>query len=180
MAPQTLVVVDELYEAFTGDSVLPVADFAATPNLLVLRSLAKTAGLAGLRIGFAIGSAAVVDRISRVTGPYDINSFAVTAAHAALADQPYVDGYVAEVRRARDWLVQQLRGAGVRHHAEGGNYLLIWPDRPPQEVEQRLRQRGILVRSMAGKPLIEGSLRVSLGTTEQMGRFWSAYRAITA
>ena len=86
-APQTLVVVDELYEAFTGDSVLPLADFAATPNLLVLRSLAKTAGLAGLRIGFAIGHAAVVDRVSRVTGPYDVNSFAVTAAFAALSDQ---------------------------------------------------------------------------------------------
>ena len=177
-APQTLVVVDELYEAFTGDSVLPVANFAATPNLLVLRSLAKTAGLAGLRIGFAIGSAAVVDRISRVTGPYDINSFAVTAAHAALADQPYVDGYVAEVLRAREWLVQQLVQAGVRHHAEGGNYLLIWPDLPPGEVEQRLRDGGILVRSMAGKPLIEGSLRVSIGTTEQMRRFWAAYAAI--
>jgi histidinol-phosphate aminotransferase len=172
------VVVDELYEAFTGDSVLPVANFAATPNLLVLRSLAKTAGLAGLRIGFAIGSAAVVDRISRVTGPYDINSFAVTAAHAALADQPYVDGYVAEVLRAREWLVQQLVQAGVRHHAEGGNYLLIWPDLPPGEVEQRLRDGGILVRSMAGKPLIEGSLRVSIGTTEQMRRFWAAYAAI--
>ncbi|MFT5339434.1 MAG: histidinol-phosphate aminotransferase, partial [Cyanobium sp.] len=177
-APQTLVVVDELYEAFTGDSVLPVADFAATPNLVVLRSLAKTAGLAGLRIGFAIGAAAVIDRISRVVGPYDINSFAVTAALAALADQPYVDGYVAEVRRARDWLVQQLRGAGVRHHAGGGNYLLIWPELPPEQVEQRLRQEGILVRSMADKPLIAGSLRVSIGTLEQMGQFWAAYAAI--
>ena len=177
-APQTLVVVDELYEAFTGDSVLPVADFSATPNLLVLRSLAKTAGLAGLRIGFAIGSAAVVDRISCVTGPYDINSFAVTAAHAALADQPYVDGYVAEVLRAREWLVQQLVQAGVRHHAEGGNYLLIWPDLPLGEVEQRLRDGRILVRSMAGKPLIEGSLRVSIGTTEQMQRFWRTYVSI--
>ena len=177
-APQILVVVDELYEAFTGDSVLPYADFAATPNLLVLRSLAKTAGLAGLRIGFAIGSAAVVDRISRVTGPYDINSFAVTAAHAALADQPYVDGYVAEVLRARQWLVQQLRQAGVRHHAEGGNYLLIWPERPAAEVERRMREAGILVRSMAGKPLIDGSLRVSIGTIEQMQRFWAAYAAI--
>jgi histidinol-phosphate aminotransferase len=179
-APGTLVVVDELYEAFTGDSVLPLADFAATPNLLVLRSLAKTAGLAGLRIGFAIGAAAVVDRIDRVTGPYDINSFAVTAAHAALADQTYVDGYVAEVRRAREWLVQQLRQAGVRHHAEGGNYLLIWPECPATEVERRLRDAGILVRSMAGKPLIDGSLRVSLGTTEQMQRFWAAYVAIEA
>jgi histidinol-phosphate aminotransferase len=177
-APTTLVVVDELYEAFSGDSVLPTADFAATPNLLVLRSLAKTAGLAGLRIGFAIGAAEVVDRISRVTGPYDINSFAVTAALAALSDQAYVDGYVAEVLRARSWLLEQLRQTGVRHHAAGGNYLLLWPELPVQAVERRLRDAGILVRSMAGKPLIEGSLRVSLGTTAQMQQFWAAYVAI--
>jgi histidinol-phosphate aminotransferase len=177
-APHTLVVVDELYEAFTGDSVLPVADFAAFPNLLVLRSLAKTAGLAGLRIGFAIGAPALVERVGRVCGPYDINSFAVTAAQAALADQAYVDGYVAEVLRARDRLVTQLRQAGVRHHAAGGNYLLLWPRRPAAAVEADLRQAGILVRSMAGKPLIDGSLRVSLGTGAQMERFWEAYRRI--
>ena len=221
-APHTLVVVDELYEAFTGDSVLPLllgprgqepegqiaadavataagvvaapvavpaaasetaarstaagADpFAACPNLLVLRSLSKTAGIAGLRIGFAIGAAAVVDRVSRVTGPYDINSFAVTAAFAALADQPYVDAYVAEVLAARQWLVERLVAAGVRHHVDGGNYLLIWPQRPAAEVDQALREAGILVRSMAGKPLIDGSLRVSLGTLEQMRRFWEAF-----
>ena len=177
-APQTLVVVDELYEAFTGDSVLPLADFSALPNLLVLRSLAKTAGLAGLRIGFAMGHAAVVDRISRVTGPYDINSFAVTAAFAALRDQAYVDGYVAEVIAARIWMAEQLRSAGVRHHVEGGNYLLLWPQHDPADVDQQLRQAGILVRAMTGKPLIDGSLRVSIGTLEQMQRFWSAYREI--
>ncbi len=179
-APDTLVVVDELYEAFTGDSVLPVADFAATPNLLVLRSLAKTAGLAGLRIGFAIAHAAVVDRVSRVTGPYDINSFAVTAAFAALADQPYVDAYVGEVVRARAWITAQLQAAGVRHHVAGGNYLLIWPTQPAAEVEERLRGAGILVRSMAGKPLIDGSLRVSIGTVEQMLQFWAAYQLVSS
>ncbi|MCX5930826.1 MAG: histidinol-phosphate transaminase [Cyanobacteria bacterium] len=197
-APRTLVVVDELYEAFTGDSVLPqlllcefseapgaepgdaTDPFAPHPNLLVLRSLAKTAGLAGLRIGFAIGAPALVDRISRVTGPYDINSFAVTAARAALADQAYVDGYVAEVLRAREWLLEQLRAAGVRHHAAGGNYLLLWPVREAAAVESELREAGILVRSMAGKPLIDGALRVSLGTREQMGLFWDAYQAIEA
>jgi histidinol-phosphate aminotransferase len=174
-APHTLVVVDELYEAFTGDSVLPLADFEATPNLLVLRSLAKTAGLAGLRMGFAIGQAGVVDRISRVTGPYDINSFAVTAAFAALEDQAYVEAYVAEVLRARDWLVQQLVSAGVRHHVAGGNYLLLWPRGEWVAVDAGLREAGILVRAMAGKPLIDGSLRVSLGTTGQMQQFWQAY-----
>ena len=86
--------------------------------------------------------------------------------------------YVAEVLRARDWLLGQLRQAGVRHHAAGGNYLLLWPRRPAAEVEADLRQAGILVRSMAGKPLIDGSLRVSLGSGEQMGRFWQAYRLI--
>ena len=185
--PGTLVVVDELYEAFTGDSVLPpllqqarsrggsgrgVGDpFAAHPNLVVLRSLAKTAGLAGLRIGFAIGSPAVVDRISRVTGPYDVNSFAVTAAFAALADPGHVEAYVEEVLRARDWLVGRLREAGVRHHVAGGNYLLLWPP-DAETTEAQLRREGILVRSMAGKPLIDGSLRVSIGTRVQMERFW--------
>jgi len=169
------VVVDELYEAFTGDSVLPSADFTATPNLLVFRSLAKTAGLAGLRIGFAIGHPDVVDRVSRVTGPYDVNSVAVAAAFAALADQSYVDAYVAEVLRARDWTLQALQDAGVRHHCDGGNYLLIWPQLPVAEVDVVLREAGILVRSMAGKPLIDGCFRVSIGTTSQMQRFMEAF-----
>ncbi len=192
-SPATLVVVDELYEAFSGDSVLPLllagagaegtwvpgaADpFAAFPNLLVLRSLAKTAGLAGLRIGFAIGHPAVVERVGRVTGPYDINSFAVTAAYAALDDQAYVDGFVAEVLAAKALLQQRLTAAGWRHQGEGGNYLLLWPRaRGAAAVEQRLRDAGILVRSMAGKPLIDGSLRVSIGTRAQMEMFWSAWQ----
>jgi histidinol-phosphate aminotransferase len=162
-------------EAFAAQAA-GVDPFAATPNLLVLRSLSKTAGIAGLRIGFAIGHAAVVDRISRVSGPYDINSFAVTAAFAALADQPYVEAYVAEVLAARQWLVERLTAAGVRHHVDGGNYLLIWPNRPAEAVDRALREEGILVRSMAGKPLIDGALRVSLGSREQMERFWTAYR----
>lgn len=177
-APQTLVVVDELYEAFTGDSVLPSIDFRAVPNLLVLRSLAKTAGLAGLRIGFALGHPDVVDRVGRVTGPYDVNSLAVTAAMAALGDQPYTDAYVAEVLRARHWLVTKMTRERASCHVAGGNYLLLWPRRSSATVEAELRAAGILVRSMAGKPQIDGSLRISIGTTEQMQLFWQAYQAI--
>ena len=123
-------------------------------------------------------SADVVDRVSRVTGPYDVNSVAVAAAFAALADQSYVDAYVAEVLRARALTLEGLKAAGLRHHCDGGNYLLIWPKRPLVEVEADLRAAGILVRSMAGKPLIDGSLRVSLGTSSQMQRFLEAFLAI--
>jgi histidinol-phosphate aminotransferase len=62
---------------------------------------------------------------------------------------------------------------------DGGNYLLLWPKGDPAEVERRLKQEaGILVRSMAGKPQLEGSLRVSLGTRAQMQRFWGAWCAV--
>ena len=91
-----------------------------------------------------------------------------------------MDAYVAEVLAARQWLVERLVAAGVRHHVDGGNYLLIWPKRPAAEVDQALREAGILVRSMAGKPLIDGSLRVSLGTREQMERFWGAFEICDA
>ena len=177
-APRTLVVVDEVYEPFGGDSVLPHLDPELLPNLMVLQSLAKSAGLAGLRLGFSIGSSAVIDRVSRVTGPYDINSFAVTAALAALSDQDYVDYYVGQVLEARAWILKRLCSAGVNYHADGGNYLLIWPQRPVDEVECRLRKEGILVRPMYDKPQIKGAMRVSLGTICQMQRFWSVFAMI--
>ena len=67
----------------------------------------------------------------------------------------------------------------MRHHVDGGNYLLLWPAQDPAEVERRLKQEaGILVRSMAGKPQLDGCLRVSLGTQPQMERFWQAWRAV--
>jgi len=116
--------------------------------------------------------------VGRVTGPYDVNSLVVTAAMAALADQPYTDAYVEEVLRARNWLVTELTRQRAIYHAAGGNYLLLWPRRSSETVEAELRAAGILVRSMAGKPQIDGSLRISIGTTEQMQRFWQAYQAI--
>ena len=179
-APHTLVVIDELYEAFTGGSVMPTIDFEKTPNLVVLRSLSKTAGLAGLRIGFAIGTKDVVGKIIRVTGPYDVNSFAVTAALATLQDQSYIDAYVEEVSLARNWIKHQLIRSSMRHHIEGGNYLLIWPKQEPLGVEASLKAAGILVRNMKGKPLVDGALRVSIGTIDQMKKFWEVFLSINS
>ena len=107
--PDTLVVVDELHEAFTGDRVLPTALQQA--NLLVLRSLSKTAALAALRPGFAVGSPGIVERLERVGGPCDVNGFAVTAAFAALDDPDHVGTCVQEVGVARDWLLPRLVAA---------------------------------------------------------------------
>ena len=175
-APRTLVVVDEIYVDFTKQSVLPAA--LSLDNVVVLQSLSKAAGLAALRLGFAIGPAEVVRLLRRVTGPYDVNAFAVTAGRAALTDPEYVEEYVRHVLDAKQWMVERLRDLGVRVFADGGNYVLVWPGRAG--VEDGLRERGILVRSMRGKPVIDGSFRLSIGTLEQMRRFVREFGAVLA
>src|SRR5262245_13630847 len=175
-APDTLVVVDELYASFTGQSVVPEA--LALDNLVALHSLSKTAGLAALRLGFAIGHPTLVDRLARVTGPYDINALAVTAGHAALANAAYMKDYVAQVLAAKAWTVETLAQLGVRHFAGGGNYLLVWPPGDVEQIVHALKQRGVLVRSMAGKPVIGGSFRLTVGPLAHMQQFMAALRDV--
>jgi histidinol-phosphate aminotransferase len=175
-APETLVVVDELYVAFTGQSVVPLA--RELPNVVALQSLSKAAGIAGLRLGFAVGHPTIVERLRRVTGPYDINTFAVVAGRAALDDREHMRRYVADVLAAKAWTLGELRRLGVRCHGDGGNYLLVWPPGDLDDAVRALRDEGILVRSMAGKPVIDGSFRLTIGTPEQMRRFATAFAAI--
>lgn len=174
--PETLFVVDEIYETYTGVTVLPEGKHL--PNLVALRSLSKSCGIAALRVGFACGAAGVVDRMSRVTGPYDINQFGVVAAHAVLDDWPYVLSYAAEVAHAKAWTVDALRNLGVRTYSGGGNYFLVWPGKDVATVEAGLRERGILVRNMYSKPMLRGAFRLSVGTLSQMQTFVEALNEV--
>jgi histidinol-phosphate aminotransferase len=174
--PETLLVVDELYADFTGVTILP--DCVEYENIVVLRSLAKTQGIAALRVGFAISHPTILDRMKRVTGPYDINMFGVTAAYAAIDDSEHTKRYISEVLEAKTFTEEQLKDLGVhRVSNRGGNYMLVWPTADFSKVEAvvaGLKAKGILVRSMAGKPQIDGSMRVSIGTKEQMQKFIKA------
>lgn len=173
MASDTLVVVDELYVSFTGKSVIP--EGLRYENLIALQSLSKAAGIAGLRLGFAIGHQRLVEMVSRVTGPYDINAFAVAAGKAALSDRTYIDWYVGEVLAAKAWSIEKLKSMGIKYFSDGGNYLLVWPPGECEEIVDNLKREGILVRSMKGKTLIGGSFRLTIGTREQMERFFDVF-----
>jgi len=177
-APQTLVVIDELYVAFTGKTVVPLA--LELPNVVALQSLSKAAGLAALRLGFAVGHPTIVERLRRVTGPYDINMLAVVAGKAALADPAHTRRYVEDVLAAKAWTVAELTRLRVRCAGDGGNYLLVWPRGDCETTVQALREQGILVRSMAKKPVIEGSFRLTIGTLADMRRFVGAFAALVA
>ena len=78
---------------------------------------------------------------------------------------------------AKAWTIDELRRLGVRCAGEGGNYLLVWPPGDCEDAVQALRDAGILVRSMASKPVIDGSFRLTIGTREPMRRFVGAFEA---
>ena len=86
-----------------------------------------------------------------------------------------VDQYVAEVLSAKKWIKEQLITHNSSFHLDGGNYFLIWPNKKSSEVAASLKKSGILVRLMSKKPLIDNSIRVSIGTKSQMKLFWNAY-----
>ena len=175
---KSLIVVDELYEKFYGDSLLPLIDFKKIKNIVIIQSLSKTAGLAGLRMGFAFGNKNIIQYINKVTGPYDVNSFAVTATLAALNDKSYVNNYVCEVKKAREWIKKKFKSLKIRTNFCGGNYFLIWPNKNPLILIEEMREKGILIRSMSNKKDIEKSIRVSIGTKEQMIFFWNTYKEL--
>ncbi len=175
---KSLIVIDELYEKFYGDSLLPIIDFKKTKNIVIIHSLSKTAGLAGLRVGFAFGNEQIIKQINKVTGPYDVNSFAVAAANAALDDQEYIDNYVSKVKEARNWIQEKFESLDIRHNFNGGNYFLIWPNKEPQVLEKEMKDNGILIRNMQNKKDIDQSVRVSIGVMEQMKIFWEIYKKL--
>ena len=175
---KSLIVIDELYEKFYGDSLLPIIDFKKTKNVVIIHSLSKTAGLAGLRVGFAFGNEQIIKQINKVTGPYDTNSFAVAAASAALDDQEYIDNYVSKVKEARNWIKGKFKSLNIRCNFNGGNYFLIWPNQSPQSLEKEMRKNGILIRSMDNKKDIDKSVRVSIGLIDQMKIFWEIYNKL--
>ena len=174
----SLIVVDELYEKFNGDSLLEIIDFEKNNNIIIIQSLSKTADLAGLRIGFTFGNKRLIQYLNKVTGPYDVNSFAVTATLAALKDKSYVDNYVLEVKKAREWILNKFKSTKIRSHFSGGNYFLIWPKKNPKTLIKQMKEKGILIRSMENKKDISDSIRVSIGSQEQMNLFWDNYKKL--
>ena len=172
---ESIIVVDELYEKFYGDSLLPKTNFEEINNILVIQSLSKTAGLAGLRMGFTFGNKELIKYINKVTGPYDVNSFAVKATIAALNDKKYIDDYIIEVKKAREWIKTKFKSLNIRSNFNGGNYFLIWPNKEPKLLIKEMKDYGILIRNMDNKRNIENSVRVSIGTKKQMQFFWEKF-----
>ena len=172
--PDQVIIVDEAYAEFAGASVVDLArDY---PRLLITRTMSKAFGLAGLRVGYAIGDPARVAEVEKSRGPYKVSAPAERAAVAALAsDLGWVRERIDLVLENRTRLAGELRKRGLDPLASAANFLFV-PVEGASTVAARMREIGVAVRAFDDPD----GLRITVGPwpmlQEALGAFDEARR----
>lgn len=173
--PESVVIVDEAYVDFGGESCVPLID--RYDNLLVVQTFSKSRQLAGARLGLAMGSEALIADLNRVKfslNPYNINRLTLKAGQAALEDTAYFDKTRRAIMDTRDWTKRQLEQRGFACLDSRSNFLFASTERKSGgELYEKLKKKGILVRHF-NAPRIQNWLRITIGTPEQMEAFLAA------
>ncbi|GHV89208.1 histidinol-phosphate aminotransferase [Spirochaetia bacterium] len=176
-----VIIVDEAYSAFGAESLLPYID--AHPNLLTVHTLSKMGSLAGLRVGFAIGDAVLIEGLCRMRdsfNSYPVDRLAQAGAAAAIADTAYYDAVTAKVIATRDRVTAALTAMGFEVLPSAANFIFIrHPEKTGAEFFTILRDRGILARHF-NHDRIADFLRVSIGTDDEMDVFLDECRKTAA
>ncbi len=175
VASSGVVVIDEAYVDFAPQSCLPLLEHH--DNVLLLRTFSKSYGLAGMRIGFALGPTDLVDALTGVKDSYNVDRLAIVAAAAAIADEDHHKKVIAEVVTNREHLAGALEGMGFELVPSATNFIFAQPPKPAAEVVARLRERKILVRHYDREP-IAGWVRITVGTRDQQEKLLAALKEI--
>ncbi len=167
-APHAMILVDEAYYDFYGQTVVDLIDRA--PNVIVARTFSKAYGLAGLRLGLLATGADSMQWLRRVISPYSVNSIALGCLPAALADKAYIESYVNEVLLARAEFTAALEEAGVRYWPSEANFVLVYIGSLHSEFSKAMKSSGVLVRNRSADPGCDGCVRITIGDRAQMQR----------
>lgn len=177
--PDRVVIVDEAYVDFGAQSAVPLVK--KYPNLLVTQTFSKSRSMAGARLGFGIGSEALIAAMQTLrnsTNPYNVNRMTLAAGYAALCEQPYFDACCQEVMSVREQTAAGLRKLGFTVLPSCTNFLFAASDRiDGRQLYLALKARGILVRHFE-KPRIRNFNRITIGTGAQMQQLLQAIREI--
>jgi histidinol-phosphate aminotransferase len=166
-ATHTAVVIDEAYAEFSGETLIPW--IRKYPNLFIVRTFSKAAGLAALRLGAVIAKKNSLAPLRRAMPPFPINIAALVAGEAALNDRATVRRYVAQTLRLREDFAAQLSKLGVKTFPSAGNFLLADFGESGPALFARLAREGILVRERT-REIGPGFVRISIGTRQEMRR----------
>ena len=177
--PDQLVVIDEAYVDFGGQSAVPLV--ARHDNLLVVQTLSKSRALAGLRVGFAIGQRPLIEALERVKdsfNSYPLDCLAIAGAVAAINDDAWFQETRQRIMASRESLVQALSALGFEVLPSVANFVFArHRSHSGAELAAKLRQRGVLVRHFR-KPRIEDFLRITVGTEDQCSSLIAAVRSL--
>ena len=177
----SIVIVDEAYIDFGGESAIPLVE--KYDNLLVTQTFSKSRSLAGMRVGFAVGSPELIGYMMSVRNSYNsytMNRTALAAGIAAVQDQEYFDRTRNAVIRTREQAVLRLKELGFDGPEPAANFLFVRHQTvPAKEIFGKLKERGIFVRYFS-KPRIDNYLRITVGTDEEMEELYAALGEILA
>jgi histidinol-phosphate aminotransferase len=170
----SLVIVDEAYADFAPEDAVPlIADYT---NLVIVRTFSKACGLAGLRIGHLIADNAIIATVKRVANPKHLTTFAQVAALATLEDWSSIEHSINVIKQQRQCFIDFLRQQGTKCYDSHGNFVLLHTTNP-KVMTDWFETRGILLRDRSAQ--IRGTVRVSIGGKETVGRLIAAFEEFT-
>lgn len=176
--PDSVVIVDEAYIDFGGESALSL--LARYDNLLVVRTYSKSRSLAGMRIGYCMGSKDLIKALNDVKQSYNsytMNQAAITLGVASLEDEPYFKEHVKKIMDTRKWFSEEMRKLGFVFEDSSSNFLFVThKTAKARDIFEAARKKHIYVRYF-DEPRIDNYLRISIGTDEEMHAFLDFLKA---
>jgi histidinol-phosphate aminotransferase len=175
------VLIDEAYVDFGGESAVPL--IADHPNLLVVQTMSKSRALAGLRVGYALGDAGLIEALRRVKdsfNSYPLGRIAQAGAVASVRDDAYFRASCAKVVAGREAMTRELVRLGFVVLPSAANFVFArHPKRGGAEIAAALRERAVLVRHF-NKPRMAPWLRITVGTEDETRRMIGAAEDLLA
>ena len=163
-----LVLLDEAYYQFYGKTFVPL--IRKYDNLIVIQTFSKAFGLAGIRLGYIVSNQENINAMQKVLSPYSVNGVAAICAQAALKDLNYVQKYVKEIKQSKEILYSALDRLGIKYYQSDANFILIDADKMADVFCKKLKENGILARNRSSDVLLEGCVRITIGTKRQTKR----------
>ncbi|MDP3766199.1 MAG: histidinol-phosphate transaminase [Nanoarchaeota archaeon] len=160
-----VVLIDEAYYQFYGRTSTPL--IKKYDNLIITQTFSKAFGLAGLRLGYIISNKDNIKSIQKALSPYSVNNVAVICALAALKDLNYVKKYVKEVKESKKILYRALDSFDIQYYKSDANFVLLKIGQKSDYFCQKLKEYGVLVRNRSKDLLLDGCVRITLGTEKQ-------------
>lgn len=158
------VVIDEAYQEFSGQDLLPLAK--RRENVILVRTFSKAYSMAGVRLGYAIAAAPIISELQKVITAFPLSVFTEVVAQVALESRERFMQNVARVVAERERMASALAALpGLRVHSSGTNFLLVRPSVQARPIFEHLfRQHRVLVSDASGYPELDNYLRISVGS----------------